>query len=234
MKASEVSGLADFSKIGPKLYISANSRALTRMLTVSHGTFMAIDAAQTTVRAAHEDKCGKAAVAVRLLFNVNVVGVGRFAVACKADAKYIADDITELCRSYVAERCGQAVDPAGLKGLDRLALDSAKVRLLKSPSSTTGPFGMPLLQGRGQASPQSRLVRPLGRAGGGCSAWQAVRQSSRAAGCCSALRASRPVRIGTNRRPTNMKAQAGSKVPTRSLGTEISTSPTAPRTHLGV
>lgn len=102
------------------------------MLTVAHGTFMAIDAAQAAMRAAAEARHGKAAVAVRFLLNVNFVGVGRFAVACKADAKYIADDISELYRSYFAEHCGQVIDLAGLKGLDRLTLDPPKVRLLNS------------------------------------------------------------------------------------------------------
>lgn len=131
-KAHEVKGLADLAKIDPKLYLPANSRALTRMLTVAHGTFMAIDAAQAAVRAAAEARHGKAAVAVRFLLNVNFVGVGRFAVACKADAKYIADDISELYRSYFAEHCGQVIDLAGLKGLDRLTLDPPKARLLNS------------------------------------------------------------------------------------------------------
>lgn len=131
-KASEAKGLADFARIDPRLYLPANGRALTRMLTVAHGTFMAIDAAQASVRAATEAKGGKAAVAVRFLLNVNVVGVGRFAFACKADAKYIADDISELYRSYFAEHCGQVIDLAGLRGLDRLTLDPAKARLLNS------------------------------------------------------------------------------------------------------
>lgn len=131
-KAHEVKGLADLAKIDPKLYLPANSRALTRMLTVAHGTFMAIDAAQAAVRAAAEARHGKAAVAVRFLLNVNFVGVGRFAVACKADAKYIADDISELYRSYFAEHCGQVIDLAGLKGLDRLTLDPPKARMLNS------------------------------------------------------------------------------------------------------
>ena len=131
-RTSGAKSLADLARIDPACYLPTNSRALTRMLTVAHGTFMAIDAAQAAVRVATEAKRGGAAVAVKFLLNVNVVGVGRFVLACRADAKFIADDIAGLYRSYFAEHCGQVINLAGLRGLERLTLDPPKARLLDS------------------------------------------------------------------------------------------------------
>ena len=61
------------------------------MVTVSSGTLVALDAADAAVRAGMNPTNFFVVFAVR----INVVGVGRFIVACKADSEYIAEDIRE-------------------------------------------------------------------------------------------------------------------------------------------
>ncbi len=62
------------------------NRTIVRMLTISSGTFMAIDLADATIRAAIEAKGFNPATAGAFILRVNFVGIGRFVVACTSDA----------------------------------------------------------------------------------------------------------------------------------------------------
>ena len=65
----------------------ANNRTLVRMLTISTGTFTAIDIADAAVRAMMLSGANPGQFAEQLLLRVNIAGVGRFSMAVYADAK---------------------------------------------------------------------------------------------------------------------------------------------------
>lgn len=66
-----------------------NNRTIVRMLTISHGTFVAVDLADAAIRTAvsgkpHADVCTFLA---EMALRVNFVGVGRFVIAVWSDSK---------------------------------------------------------------------------------------------------------------------------------------------------
>lgn len=82
---SEIKDKKRLDLIDWKSTLPFKNRTIVRMLTISSGTFMAIDLADATIRAAIEAKGFNPATAGAFILRVNFVGVGRFAVACTSD-----------------------------------------------------------------------------------------------------------------------------------------------------
>mgnify|MGYP002567159386 CR=1 FL=1 len=65
-----------------------NNRTIIRMLTISHGTFVAVDLADAAVRTAVSGQYTDVyTFLARMALRVNFVGIGRFAIAVWSDAK---------------------------------------------------------------------------------------------------------------------------------------------------
>lgn len=76
-----------WSDVNWKNVIPFNNRTINRMLTISSGTFMAIDMADAGIRAAVKSRGNMAAFAGNFVLRINFVGVGRFACAVWTDSK---------------------------------------------------------------------------------------------------------------------------------------------------
>lgn len=64
-----------------------NNRTITRMITISSGTFMAMDMADAAIRSGINSGGEPATFVTNFILRVNIVGVGRFAVAIWSDSK---------------------------------------------------------------------------------------------------------------------------------------------------
>ena len=93
MKDTEIHSIADFKKINTADLLPFNNRVIKRMITVASGVFTAVDAADAAVRAAIKNGGITPKFFVDFAVRINIVGVGRFIIACKADAAFISEDI---------------------------------------------------------------------------------------------------------------------------------------------
>lgn len=133
IERKDIRSIKDVNKINTDNFLPHDSRALTRMLTVSSGTFMTIVTAKDAVAAAIKAKGDKKAFTLYFLLNINYFGIGRFTIACKNDALYIADDAKEAYRDYVEEKRRIAVERnKEIPGIKSLILDEEETRILYS------------------------------------------------------------------------------------------------------
>jgi len=99
------------------------------MITVASGVFTAVDTVDAAVRAAIKNKGVNAKFFVDFAVRINVVGVGRFVVACKADAKLVTEDIIEAkSKRDKAEKEYEKL----IADLKCLSLDYEQMRVLYS------------------------------------------------------------------------------------------------------
>lgn len=95
IKETEIHSIADLQNINPSGLLPFNNRIIKRMVTIASGTFTAIDMVDAAVRAAIKSKGINPAFFVNFAVRINIAGVGRFIIACKADGKFITEDIRE-------------------------------------------------------------------------------------------------------------------------------------------
>ena len=75
----------NFADIDRKKCLPWKNRTIVRMLTVAHGTFVAVDLADAAIRGALASGGNSAMFAKEALLRINIVGVGRFVVAVFTD-----------------------------------------------------------------------------------------------------------------------------------------------------
>ena len=85
IKSNEIKHIGDLSKIDWKKTLPFKNRTIVRMLTISTGTFTAIDLADAAIRSTVKSGGFGPAFAANFVLSVNFVGVGRFAVAVGTD-----------------------------------------------------------------------------------------------------------------------------------------------------
>ena len=133
VQAQDVRILEELGKINPKKFLPLNSKPLTRMNTVSSGVFVAMECAAAAVGAALRSGGNKKHFAKEFLLNVNYVGIGRFAIACKSDAKYIAKDFQDVYEAFEEkQRQKRAAEVEGNPGIQRLLLTENQTTILES------------------------------------------------------------------------------------------------------
>lgn len=132
IKTKSISSIRELNQLDPKAFIPIKNRALTRMCTVSSGTFMAVNSAGSAIKAGIASK-GNAGMFARVFFlNVNYPSIGRFAIACFFDAKYIKEDVATAYKRAMKEHEEQK-----RKREDELQRLSAKYKFLSlSPAQT--------------------------------------------------------------------------------------------------
>ncbi|MGR9049742.1 hypothetical protein ACQ4XT_14035 [Halobacillus faecis] len=96
MQEKGVHSFADLKKLKTKNFIPANSRALTRMVTISSITFNVVEKSAAFTKATMQNKGMKNDFAKDFLLNINFIGIAHFAVAFKQDSKFMHDDIKGL------------------------------------------------------------------------------------------------------------------------------------------
>ncbi|WP_322153545.1 hypothetical protein [Paratractidigestivibacter sp.] len=100
-KAGKVS---DLRKLKPSHFMPYNSRALTRMVTVSSTSFVLVNLATAAVRAGIECKGSKVVFAQKLFLRISYAGVGRLAFAVHADWGYMAEEVSEAWAEHSRRR----------------------------------------------------------------------------------------------------------------------------------
>lgn len=145
IEAKHIASFAELGRLDPKGFLPINNRALTRMCTVSSGTFLAVNSAGSAIKAGIASKGSKAAFAKAFFLNINYPGIGRFAVACFFDAKYIKEDVTTVYKKALAEHERQKqLREQELQRLSEkyrfLTLNSDQTRLLYSFQSMMVAF----------------------------------------------------------------------------------------------
>lgn len=145
IEAKRIASFAELGRLDPKGFLPINNRALTRMCTVSSGTFLAVNSAGSAIKAGIASKGSKAAFAKAFFLNINYPGIGRFAVACFFDAKYIKEDVTTVYKKALAEHERQKqLREQELQRLSEkyrfLTLNSDQTRLLYSFQSMMVAF----------------------------------------------------------------------------------------------
>lgn len=79
--------IRDWKQINWKNTLPMKNRTVIRMLTISTGTFMAVDMADSAIRGAIASGGVVPAFFTQFVLRVNFIGVGRFAIAVKSDVK---------------------------------------------------------------------------------------------------------------------------------------------------
>lgn len=83
IKKQNIEDISDISKITPANFLPYNSDSLNRMLTVSSGTFTAIDLSQAAIAS----KINKDNIVKDFLIRINIPGIVRFSIACSVEVK---------------------------------------------------------------------------------------------------------------------------------------------------
>ena len=104
LRRREVSKVSDLRKLKPSHFMPYNSRALTRMVTVSSTSFVLMNLTTAAVRAGVECKGSKAVFAQKLFLRINYAGVGRLALAVHADWGYMAEEVSEAWAEHCKRR----------------------------------------------------------------------------------------------------------------------------------
>lgn len=86
ISTKDIRSLSELKNLDLREVLPFKSRMLTRMLTISSGVFVLIDLSKATAKSMGKD-------VVSFFLNINYVGIGRFILACKADAGYIEEDV---------------------------------------------------------------------------------------------------------------------------------------------
>ncbi len=95
IKNTEIHSVTDLKNIDPSELLPFNNKVIRRMITIASGTFTAIDTVDAAVHAAIKSKGINPAFFVNFAVRINIVGVGRFIIACKADGQFITEEIRE-------------------------------------------------------------------------------------------------------------------------------------------
>lgn len=133
IKRQRIRKVSDLSTINPISFLPIKSRELSRMLTISSGTFMLIVTSKDAATALVKSKGDKKQFAAYFLLNVNYFGVFRFMFACKNDASYISEDIRKAYGDYVAEKKKRAIERnREIPGLKSMVLNNMQTRIIYS------------------------------------------------------------------------------------------------------
>ena len=131
LKREEIKSFNDFKKINVEKILPFNNRTIKRMVTVSSGTLVALDAADAAVRAGLKNG-PTPHFFVDFAVRINVVGIGRFIVACKADSEYIAEDIREAKKNKDEQLTKKQEFEKSIVDLNCLSLGFEEMRILYS------------------------------------------------------------------------------------------------------
>ena len=99
-----ITSVSQLNELEPKNFLPLNSRSMKKMVTVSSGSFVAINVSGTAVKAAIKSKGNTGLFCSEFFLSMNYVGIGRFVFACASDAEYIKEDVKGAYEKYAQER----------------------------------------------------------------------------------------------------------------------------------
>lgn len=95
IKNKDIKSIRELNRLDPHNFMPRNNRCITRMVTISSGTFTIIDTSDAIIRSAINNPQNKSAFTTDLVIRVNFAGIANFVFAIKNDASYIAADISD-------------------------------------------------------------------------------------------------------------------------------------------
>lgn len=95
IKRKEIKSIKELSLIEPEKILPFNNHCMIRMITVSSGTFTAIDAIDAAIRAKISSGNNVVSFTTSFMLHINFIGIANFAIAVKKDTKNVFDDIRE-------------------------------------------------------------------------------------------------------------------------------------------
>lgn len=101
IRENEISTISDLKALDYKRILPYKNRSLIRMLDVANGTFMTVVSANAIVKSAIISKGDSAKFAKNVLINLNYPGLVSFTISFKADAKYMVEDVKQLCFDFI-------------------------------------------------------------------------------------------------------------------------------------
>ena len=129
---TNIQSISDLKKIDTSELLPFNNRSVIRMVTIASGTFTAVDTVDAAVRSVIKNRGINAGFVVDFALRINIVGIGRFIIACKADSKYIVEDISDARKEKaVTDKMGQEYEKT-LSDLKCFTLDYIQLRVLYS------------------------------------------------------------------------------------------------------
>lgn len=131
----EINSIKDIKRIDALNILPFNNRRLTRMCTISSGVFLATNLTGSAIKAYKYDENQKkrAFDLNTFVLSLNFPGIGRFAIACKADSKYILEDIDRIYTNFQNKHCKAKMDEGeDIPGFKMLVLNSNQTRILMS------------------------------------------------------------------------------------------------------
>ena len=138
VREKEISSISDLKKIEQIELIPFGNRLISHMLLVSSGSFVAANISGAALKAIAKKKVGKREFAKALLTEINIIGIGRFVIACAEDSKYWRDDIKVVFEKvfHSKDSNGQAEvvieDNDSDDAFDILTLDAIQAQALYS------------------------------------------------------------------------------------------------------
>lgn len=126
---ADINSVKDFENIDISELLPFNNRIIKRMVTVSSGTFLAVDSIDAAIKSAIKNKEINPKTFVDFAVNINYVGIGRFVIACKADGSIVAEDIREEKEKKVEI---ENEFEKGVANLECLSLNYEQLRVLYS------------------------------------------------------------------------------------------------------
>lgn len=103
IKDCDIHSVNDLIKIEPGRVLPFNNRCVARMITISSGTFTAVDTIDAAIRTKMKSGGDATKFAAGFLLHINFIGIAYFAIAIKHDAKNIYTDIKEAITGKESE-----------------------------------------------------------------------------------------------------------------------------------
>lgn len=130
-KRKNIKSLGDLNKLEAEKFLPFNQRALSRMITVSSGVFVAVNVSGTAVKSAIKNKGSKGKFCKEFFLSLNYAGVGRFAFSCLSEADYIKEDVKKIYDQYIHDK--QKLKDSQYKfGYQFLSLNDEETQILYS------------------------------------------------------------------------------------------------------
>ena len=126
---ADINSVKDLENIDISELLPFNNRIIRRMVTVSSGTFLAVDSIDAAIRSAIKNKGINPKTFVDFAVHINYAGIGRFVIACKADGSIVAEDIREEKEKKVEI---ENEFEKGVANLECLSLNYEQLRVLYS------------------------------------------------------------------------------------------------------
>lgn len=113
----KIRSFSDLTHINPAHFLPRNNRCILRMITISSGTFCAVDASDAAIRAFISAPTDRGAVAAAILLRINFTGIGNFVLSLRNDIRYTFAQHNAEPSNVIAEQSagsGTALDDVSI------------------------------------------------------------------------------------------------------------------------